>query len=300
MGALQDEPLFSPALRQPRSLREAWELKSACAEQAVYVSGGTLLRTQWEAGTAAVPQVLIDLRNIAGMEDVTRDDDYLTIGSLVTLTACRRSGALASAGPAAAEAARQIAAPAVRNLATLGGNIASGYGDILPALLVHDAELAVYDGNLLRVQPVEAWLERRWSGAIPPAELVAGVRLPLDQGSGGSRLAVFRKVGRREAFTASLVTIAVTADWDAAARTLRRVRLAAGGGSGRPQRLAAAEALLEGAELSRSLLGAVYEAVEHGFASYDDPFAGEQYKKKTAGNLIVSELWQTLELKARS
>ncbi|WP_187355120.1 FAD binding domain-containing protein [Paenibacillus tengchongensis] len=294
MGAIQDGPLFTPALRQPRSLREAWELKSGLGDRAVYVSGGTLLRTQWEAGTAAVPQVLIDLRKIAGMGDMIEAEGYLTAGSLVTLAACRSSSALASAGPAAAEAARQIAAPAVRNLATLGGNIASGYGDMLPALLVHDAEIAVYDGEFLSVQPVEAWLERRWSGSVPPGELVAGIRLPRRE-TGGARLAICRKVGRREAFTASLVTAALAADWDAGSRTLRGVRLAAGGGSGRPQRLAAAEALLEDAELTHGLLGAVYEAVESGFASYDDPFASEAYKQKTAGNLIAAELWRLLE-----
>lgn len=46
---------------QPRTLAEAWQLKRTLGEQAVIVSGGTLLRTQWEAGTAIMPGHLISL-----------------------------------------------------------------------------------------------------------------------------------------------------------------------------------------------------------------------------------------------
>lgn len=102
-------------------------------------------------------------------------------------------------------------------------------------------------------------------------------------------------MGRRDAFTASLVTIAITASFDASSRSLSGVRIAAGGGTGRPQRLPAAEALLEGAVYSDSLMAAVYEAVENSFDTYSDPFATEAYKRKTAGNLIVSELWKGLK-----
>ncbi|WP_379148086.1 FAD binding domain-containing protein [Paenibacillus sp. sgz500992] len=296
MGAIWSEKPAPPAVHQPRSLQEAWELKTILGEGAVYVSGGTLLRTQWEAGTAPLPQQMIDLRNIAGMGEIGLAEDYLTIGSLVSLSQCRGNLDLREITPAVQEAARNIAAPAVRNLATLGGNISSGYGDILPALLVYDAEVASFDGKFLSVQPVEAWLKRRWSGEKPAAELLAGIRFPSAgyEHEEWSKLEIFRKVGRRDAFTASLVTIAVAATFDAAGRSLNGVRIAAGGGTSRPQRLPAAEAVLEGAVYSDSLMAAVYEAVESSFDSYSDPFATEAYKRKTAGNLIVSELWKGL------
>lgn len=154
MGAIWSEKPAPPGVYQPRSLQEAWELKTILGEGAVYVSGGTLLRTQWEAGTAPLPRQMIDLRNIAGMGEIGLAEDYLTIGSLVSLSQCRENRDLREIAPAVQEAARNIAAPAVRNLATLGGNISSGYGDILPALLVYDAEVASFDGKFLSVQPV--------------------------------------------------------------------------------------------------------------------------------------------------
>lgn len=300
MGSLRHDKQAAPRVHQPRSLQEAWELKSSLGDHAVYVSGGTLLRTQWEAGTAPMPQQMIDLRYISGMDETGLAEDSLTLGALVTLAACRRNVHLLEAAPAVCEAARNIAAPAVRNLATLGGNIASGYGDILPALLVYDAEIAIYNGRFLSVQPVEHWLNSRWSTAEPGSNILAGIRLPAPVRSSGqadsdsARIEVFRKVGRREAFTASLVTIALAALVDTASGRLSDVRIAAGGGSGRPQRLKDAEAQLEGMAYEDSLPGEVYDAVESGFATYSDPFATEAYKKKTAGNLIVSELWRAM------
>ncbi|UQZ35370.1 molybdopterin dehydrogenase [Paenibacillus sp. PK3_47] len=298
MESLQINKLSAPRVHRPRSLQEAWELKSELGDKAVYVSGGTLLRTQWEAGTVPFPRQMIDLRNIRGMDELAAAADYLTLGSLVTLAVCRRSGQLLETAPAVQEAARNIAAPSVRNLATLGGNIASGYGDILPALLVHDAEIAVFNGRFLAVQLVEHWLGSRWSAVEPSADILAGVRLPAaaggQDGGGPGRISVFRKAGRREAFTASLVTVALAATVDDASRSLRDVRIAAGGGSGRPQRLKEAERLLEGAVCEDRLLAGLYQAVEEGFSTYNDPFATVAYKKKTAGNLIVSELWKAL------
>lgn len=296
MGALQDNKAALPAVYHPESLQEAWELKTRLGSEAVYVSGGTLLRTQWEAGTAPMPQQMIDLRKIPGMNEIGSAEDYLTVGSQVTLSQCRRSPLLREVAPAVLEAARNIAAPAVRNLATLGGNIAAGYGDLLPALLANDSEIASYDGKFLTVQPVGTWLNSRWSAEKPAADIVAGVRLPSveREQEGWRRLEVFRKVGRREAFSASLVTIAVTLTLDASDHGMSGVRIAAGGGTGRPQRIVPAEALLEGKVWNDNLLATVYEAVESSFATYSDPFATEAYKKKTAGNLIVSELWKAM------
>ncbi|WP_052087778.1 FAD binding domain-containing protein [Paenibacillus wynnii] len=298
MGALRDEGLLGqPGLHQPHSLHEAWELKSALGNSALYVSGGTLLRTQWDAGTVAMPHQLIDLRGVEGIGEIRSTEYYLTLGALAKLSQCRKNIYLQSAASAVSSAVKGIAAPAVRNLATLGGNIASGFGDILPALLVYDAEMVTYDGEVLNAQPLIEWLNSRWEGAGSTMDIIAEVRIPLTKASEkeSCKVEVYHKVGRREAFTPSLVTVALTASMDSSHR-ISRVRLAAGGGSGRPQRLITAEAMLEGNTYDERLLPLVYEAVVNDFETYSDPFASEAYKKKTAGNLIVSELWKAFEV----
>ncbi|WP_052098254.1 FAD binding domain-containing protein [Paenibacillus stellifer] len=294
MEALRHARLRAPALYRPRNLQEAWELKRELGDGAVYVSGSTLLRTQWEAGTVSMPETLIDLRGLEGLSGIAEDGEGIRIGALTNLSSLRRSALLDSAAPSLKEAARVIAAPSVRNLATLGGNIASGYGDTLPALLTADAELEVYDGAFASRQCTGDWLASRWGGRHSSASIIAGVRISPAEGPEGSRrFEAFRKVGRREAFTPSLVAVALSGFIDPD-RCLSGVRIAAGGGSGRPHRLAEAEALLEGGVLAAELLPPVYEAVSGGFETYADPFATAEYKRKTAGNLIAAELWKLI------
>lgn len=295
MLASRNHPHQSPALYRPVTLEEAWKLKRNLGERAVYAAGGTLLRTLWENGTAALPDVLIDLRGIEDLSGIRYDGGQLYIGALTDLSMCRSSAEIAAAAPALREAARVIAAPSVRNLATLGGNLACGYGDMLPALLVAEAELAVSGPAAVRWMPAAEWLAVRWSGAYDPEAILAGVRLPAAAASGesGRRFEFYRKVGRRDAFTPSLVTAAL-AGTAGEGGVLRGVRIAAGGGSGRPQRLGQAEALLEGRRLSAELLPSLCEAVQEEYAPTGDAFATGAYKAKTAANLIAAELWRLL------
>lgn len=175
-----------PLLLQPATLEEAWRLRSRHGFAALPVAGGTLLRTQWENGVLAPPSVLLDLRRIGGLADIgPQPDGSLRIGSQATLSAVLK--APASAGwPLLREALRMIAAPGVRNLGTLGGNIASAVGDSLPALLALDAELEWYDGASLAGQSLEAWLEERRAGAAPERRLLAAVTLPAPGGAAGA------------------------------------------------------------------------------------------------------------------
>ncbi|KAA9005503.1 molybdopterin dehydrogenase [Paenibacillus spiritus] len=292
MDNITDSPL--PAVRRPRSLHEACGLKRDLGSAAVYIAGGTLLRTQWENGTSALPATLIDLRGVPELTGIARGEYGLAIGALTTLSACRVSGLLAEAAPAVKEAARCIAAPSVRNLGTAGGNIASGTGDLLPALLAASAEVELFDGTFRSRLGLEGWLDGRAEGAHRPEQLLTGVILPpAAKAAGERRFQWFRKVGRRETFTPSLVTAAAAGTILADGR-LEGVRIAAGGGSGRPHRLKEAEALLEGAVFSEALLAPLYDAARSGFRTYADPFASEDYKKKTAANLIAAGLWQEL------
>ncbi|AOZ93165.1 FAD binding domain-containing protein [Paenibacillus crassostreae] len=289
--------LSPPTVYQPRDLREAWNLKEQLGEDVVYISGGTLLRTQWEARTVSMPKYLIDLRNVSGLKEIMRNNNSLSIGSQVTLSECRKNDRLGSTAPAVQEALRNIAAPSIRNIATIGGNISSGYGDILPALLVYDTELTSFDGMVMSREPLADWLDSRWNNPfhrhriLTTIEIVPVPERELDI----SRIDIFQKIGRRDAFTASLVTIALTANMDAEQKILE-VRIAAGGGSGQPQRLREAENILLGQVFEQSMLSSVYKAVVDGFETYSDPFATDSYKKKAAGNLIASELWKGLPL----
>jgi carbon-monoxide dehydrogenase medium subunit len=278
-----------PDVLRPRDAVEACRLKAAYGADGVFVAGGTLLRTQWESGAAAMPGRLIDLTAIPGFDAIREDDGGLVIGPLVKLSELTRAEPVASGYPLLAEAARRIGAPSIRNLATIGGNVACRIGDALPALLVYGAELVwrTIERNGVAL-PLEDWLAD--PGSEDGVRLLAGIRLrPAEaQESAGRLVGAFRKLGRREAFIPSLVTVAVLGRL-AEDGTLRGVRIAAGGGSAVPARLRGAEAALEGARVGPDTLVRLTEAVLGEYRPASDAFAGADYRRMAAANLIAAE-----------
>lgn len=275
---------------QPQTAEEAWSLKRRLGSSTVYAGGGTLLRVWWEGGAAAVPAHLIDVRSIPGFAALTATQGGgIAIGAGVTLAEVRRSPALAALYPALVEAAVGIAAPSVRNLGTLGGNVACGIGDALPALLVHDAVLLRFNGAAGSV-PLDAWLKEFEAGGQDDGGLLLQIELQGEPAP-AERFSIYRKVGRREAFAPSVMTAAL-AGRIAAEGELSGVRIAAGGGSMVPQRLYAVEEMLEGRKIESSVLADVHEAVLDRYRPRGDAFAGEAYRRRTAANVIAAELWR--------
>ncbi|MFD1888479.1 FAD binding domain-containing protein [Paenibacillus wenxiniae] len=322
-------PIDQPVVWEPADAEEALALKREHGANAVWVAGGTLLRTQWEGGIAAIPAHMIRLDTIEGMRSIIDETDYVQVGSLATLKQCGQHAALQQYANALYMACRHIAAPAVRNLATIGGNVASAVGDALPALLVHDASLLWIDGEhtpLHHEQAAVDWMEQvrigrrslhavllgiRFpkgpviSGHLPVQSSVAVESTPVDlsanavsfwideHGERWRELCFFRKLGRREAFTPSLVTVAMRC-WISESGELTRVRVAAGGGSGLAMRLLQCELMLEGRMYDATWLPELARVAAQEFSSYSDPFAEAPYRQQSAGNLLAAGLWESI------
>ncbi|MDF2960825.1 MAG: molybdopterin dehydrogenase FAD-binding protein [Paenibacillus sp.] len=282
---LYPHPDFHRQVWQPRTLLEAWQLKQRFANQAVYVSGGTLLRIQWESGTALMPPHLISLESLPELRRIQEDDRDIRIGSAVTLAACLRdihTPALLK------EACRNIAAPSIRNTGTLGGNIMSAAGDSLPALLASDARLVWYDGQGTVVQTASDWVQqKRLDSSWKEQRLLIGVKIPKKQ---DTIRHFYEKLGRREAFCPSVVTIAGALQKDTDGRMVG-IRLAAGSAAAAAERLTDAENLLEGQRLSAELIQHIHPLIVKQFDGGSDAFASGEYRRQAAANMIAAALW---------
>jgi xanthine dehydrogenase small subunit len=264
----------------PTKLKKAWELKKSLGESAAFIAGGTLMHTHWAKGLDC-PSVLISLENISEMKgwgkELVNGQSYTRLGSAITLDFCRQRRDLFH--PLLIEAARNIAAPAVRNRGTIGGNIANGFGDMIPALLAMDAVLSLYDGNSMDLQTLEDYIKTKTSS------LIVSVHVPEDQ----AKRYFYKKLCHRETFTPSLVTVSgcfkVGRD-----REISSVRLALSGSATQPQRLYESEQLLEGCSLTNDLLQKVFQTIQEEFTPSTDPFSSATYKQSVAANMIVSEI----------
>jgi len=69
------------------------------------------------------PEAIINIKTIPGLNYIEEDEHCLRIGALVSLADMVRSPLLNHKYPLLVEAARQVATPQIRNVATIGGNL---------------------------------------------------------------------------------------------------------------------------------------------------------------------------------
>jgi carbon-monoxide dehydrogenase medium subunit len=291
-----------PTVWQPVNLDELQALKNKLSGKYCFAAGATLLRTQWEGGLVPVPEHMISLARIPDASGVYVDGDHLVIGALTRLSHCA-TDVLLQQLPILQSAMNAIAAPSIRNVATIGGNIVSGVGDSIPALLVYDAQLYWMTDNGMEMRNLSPWLSGGREGRRNPNDVLIAIRIPMkytpfldanrERRSAAREISFYRKLGRRETFTASLVTIAFYGEVDADGRW-NKIAIAAGGGSGIAMRLTESEKLLLGVEASVMQASSLAASVITEFETYSDTFATEQYRKQTAGNMLGAGLWEAL------
>jgi len=174
-------------LTHPASLAEAWSQKEERGDAARFIGGGI------DLAVFAPPSVrrLIDLARL-GLSYVREKDGEIRIGATATMSEIGESPFVHDyAGGFLATVLSRVASPLQRNLATFGGTIGSArpWSDVIPALLVLGATLAVYDGKEGAL-PLSEYLKRRSTGFRP---LITEIRLPR---TGGAAAAEFEKFSR--------------------------------------------------------------------------------------------------------
>ncbi|WP_407269446.1 FAD binding domain-containing protein [Radiobacillus sp. PE A8.2] len=273
----------------PKTLQEAWQIKQQYGEEAGYISGGTLLQLNREQGTP-LPNYLISLESIDHLKGIQpsfiNGRESISIGSLTTLGTCLTNPLLAQEASLLIEAISVIAAPAVRNRGTIGGNLVYGIGDSIPALLALDAEVSWYDGQRIEVGNLNDLIT---TDAFDfSSSILTSIHLP-SQPITSKVIRFYKKVGRREAFIPSLVTISGFGWWNAN-DTIEELRLVVGGGTQKPQRLIGCEQLLIGSHLTENHLEEIAEKIVEEYHPEADPFASASYRIQVAINIVVSEL----------
>lgn len=92
--------------------------------KAAVLAGGTdilsLLKTE---ALSPSPELLVNIKNIPGLDTISKDNGVSKIGALTRISAVASSELIKAEYPALAEAAGSIAAPVIRNMATIAGNL---------------------------------------------------------------------------------------------------------------------------------------------------------------------------------
>jgi len=186
-------------------------------------------------------------------------------------------------------AVQLIAAPALRNRATLGGNIcnASPAADSLPPLYVHQARVVTISVEGERTLSMEDFLTGPGQTALKENEILLRIEVPLLPEEG--RL-YYRKVGTRKANALSKLSCSGYAELDEG--KVLDFRFALGAVAPTVIRLPEAESLVRGTMLKELDTGAVCEAAEKRIRPIDDQRSSAAYRRRIAVNSLLEFLEQ--------
>lgn len=268
---------------RPGTLEEARSLKREYNEEARFIAGGTLMQMQREQGIP-FPPYLISLEKMRELSDIEETvDGAVRIGGLTDLETCRTHPLIKRRCPALQEAIGTIASPAVRNRGTIGGNILYGVGDVIPILLAMNARLSWFCEDGIRSEVLSDYVT---DSALPTnGAILTDVTIP----SQSEAHCFFRKIGRRETFIASVVTVAMQA-MVSEQGFIQSIHLVAGGGVNTPRRLVKCEEWLSGKRLSDVQLTELSVMIKEESALIGDAFASAAYRRTVAAHLLVAEL----------
>lgn len=213
---------------RPHSIAEAVRILAVRPGQARLLAGGTDLLVSLRAGSDGL--AIVDTKEIADLPaPLVVAEDRLEVGPGLTMAEVAADETVKAWFPGVAEAAVQVGSQAIRNRATLIGNLcnASPAGDTLCPLLVSQerldqarVELVGPDGS--RWVPLEEFILGNRKTACGPAEMV--IRLVIDRPSVGTSSAYLRMTRRKGV---DLVTVAAAAAVDGRSRI--RLAFAAAG-----------------------------------------------------------------------
>src|SRR5205085_7270435 len=132
------------------------------------------------------PEHLIDLQDIAELKGIREESGAILIGAMTTEAQMIASGLIAQRCPILKEAALQIADPQVRNMGTVGGNVANGDpGNDLPAVMQALDAIYVLSGKGPREVKAREFYQGAYVTALREYEILTAVRIPTpSQGHG--------------------------------------------------------------------------------------------------------------------
>ncbi|SFN36363.1 carbon-monoxide dehydrogenase medium subunit [Roseovarius lutimaris] len=265
----------------PQSVEAAVDLLAG-AEGAFVLAGGTDLLVKLRSEMLE-PDLVVDIKRIAGMKEITPEDGGWRIGAAVSGAEMGEHAGLVADWPGVVEAAGLIGSTQVQGRATLAGNLcnASPAADSVPAMVAANATVRIVGPQGTRDIAVIDVPESPGKTTLAPGEFIASVFLPAKPKQGGD--AYLRFIPRTE-MDIAVVGCGVSLVLDSAGKvTSARVSLGAVG----PKVMlveAAAEAIL-GRALDDSALEDLAAACSAAASPIEDKRGTVDFRRHVAGVL---------------
>jgi xanthine dehydrogenase FAD-binding subunit len=193
----------------PKTLEEAMQALASAPRPIVPIAGGTDLLLDLEQGRHFPVQTLVDITEVKELLALEVRDDKLFVGAGVPVNRLVHDPLTSAHAQALVEACNLIGGPQVRNVATLGGNVAHALpaadGTIALLALNAEAEIAGIAGTR-RVPLAELFLGPGKSVLKHGEELLVGFYLPLMEKGQAS---CFKRIMRPQGVALPIINLAI-------------------------------------------------------------------------------------------
>ncbi len=212
-------------MHEAGTLEEASLLLQRHAPSARVLAGGTDLLVDLKTGRASYGH-LVSINNITDLHGISDTPDGLRIGALTTVTQLANDPIVRKGFAPLLDAATKMAAPQVRNAATVGGNIVSAVpcADLPPILMTMNASVETWSPKGTRTLPLDSFFVGVRQTQLRPDELLTAVIVPHQPNGFG---AAYARFALREGNAIAVAGVAASLQLDGNAIGNARVALGA-------------------------------------------------------------------------
>lgn len=276
-------------------LGDALEVLEERGADATVLAGGTDLVSQLLRREIR-PRALVHIRNVTELRGI-RATERTEIGATTTHWELMSSTPIQVEHRALAEAAATVGGRQTQNVGTIAGNVvnASPAADLMPALLVGNADVSVSSASGSRTLPLDQFVIGRKQTALEPNELVTSITLERPGRRTGE---AYLKVGRRNAMEVAIVGLAARLSFDESdAITEARIALCSVGPTA--FRVPEVESTLVGTRADDQAVADAQRLLEASAQPIDDVRGSAAYRRRVLASLLQGAI-QTCAKRAQS
>jgi carbon-monoxide dehydrogenase medium subunit len=280
----------------PMTVDEALGLLAQYAGRARVVAGGTDLLVEMRASEHEPYHALIDITRIPDLTSIVQDGEQIIVGAGVTHTQIVYSALLQQHATCLVESCGVVGGPQVRNVATLGGNVAHALpaGDGTVSLVALDAEAEAVINGERRWHPIQAlYLGPGQSLLNPARDLLLRFRLSASVPREGT---AFDRIMRPQGVALPILGCAVRVQLDEHGDHFQQVQLCIAPLGPKPERLPELEEYLVGKAADEASLRGLIDLAQSSLHPRASKYrASAEYRREMIGVLLERTLTRAVQ-----
>jgi carbon-monoxide dehydrogenase medium subunit len=259
----------------PDTLEEALALLEKYGDEAKILAGGHSLIPMMKL-RFATPEHLIDINNIPGLSYIKEEGSMLKIGAMTREADLEESDLIKDKFPIFLDATKLIADPQVRNMGTIGGNIAHGdaANDHPAVMIALNAQVVITGPEGQRTVSIDEFFYGFYMTAVQPNEILTEIQIPIPEaGTGSAYHKLERKVGD---YATAGVAVSLTINSDG---ICTKAGIGLTNVNPTPLRAKRSEEALVGQKISRSIMAEAAKMAAEDCSPSSDLRGSEEYKR---------------------